>query len=123
MINKIGKIKIYVNDQEEAKKFWIEKLDFIVKFEQQVSPSVKWIEIAPSENDMTSFILWDKNIMEDNEVATHPYIMLQTDNIKNTYDVLKSKGVEVDELIHMAFGKKFDFKDQDGNRYVVRQDR
>ena len=26
MINKIGKITLYVNNQEEAKKFWTEKI-------------------------------------------------------------------------------------------------
>lgn len=34
MINKIGKITIYVEDQEQAKSFWIEKLGFILKLEQ-----------------------------------------------------------------------------------------
>ena len=29
MINNIGKVTIYVNNQAEAKKFWIEKLSFI----------------------------------------------------------------------------------------------
>ena len=31
MVNKIGKITIYVNNQDEAKKFWIEKMGFVVK--------------------------------------------------------------------------------------------
>ena len=31
MINKIFKITIYVNNQEEAKKFWVDKMGFEVK--------------------------------------------------------------------------------------------
>lgn len=41
MINKIGKITLYVNNQEEAKSFWIEKLGFVVKFEQAMGPNMK----------------------------------------------------------------------------------
>lgn len=34
MIDKIGKITIYANDQEEAKEFWTKKMNFIVKLEK-----------------------------------------------------------------------------------------
>ncbi|MEW8987289.1 MAG: VOC family protein, partial [Bacillus sp. (in: firmicutes)] len=30
MINKIGQIMLYVNDQDAAVKFWTEKLGFVV---------------------------------------------------------------------------------------------
>ena len=36
MINKIGKITIYVNDQGEAKEFWTEKMNFVVKGEYPI---------------------------------------------------------------------------------------
>lgn len=39
MIRKIGKITLYVSDQESAKKFWTEKLNFVV------SLSKKWVLI------------------------------------------------------------------------------
>lgn len=41
MINNISKITIYVQDQEQAKNFWVNKLKFIVKFEQQMGPNMK----------------------------------------------------------------------------------
>ena len=42
MIHKIGKITIYVNNQEEAKRFWCDQLEFVVTFEQQMGPELKW---------------------------------------------------------------------------------
>lgn len=60
MINKIGKITIYVENQEEVKKFWTEKVGFVVK---------------------------------------------------------------VDDLMKMHYGSIFTFYDQDGNEYLVREDR
>ena len=34
MINKIGKITVYVQDQEQAKNFWLNKIGFVLKFEK-----------------------------------------------------------------------------------------
>ena len=50
MINKIGKITIYVNNQDEAIDFWTKKAGFIVKFEQAMGPNMKWVEVAPSKD-------------------------------------------------------------------------
>lgn len=125
MIDKIGKITLYVNNQEEAKKFWTEKLNFVVKFEQAMGPNMKWIEVAPSEGEFTTFILYDKNLMKTQNPDTnvgHPSILLSTTDIDNAYNNMKNKGVEVGELMKMPYGKMFDFKDQDGNNYMLRED-
>lgn len=126
MIKKIGKITIYVNNQEEAKVFWTEKLNFAVRFEQSMGQNMKWIEVGPSENEFTTFVLYDKNLMKaqnPKNSTEHPSIILSTDNIQVTYDEMKAKGVEVGELNIMPYGKMFSFKDQDGNDYLVREDR
>jgi lactoylglutathione lyase len=38
MINKIGKITVYVQDQDQAKDFWINKAGFVLKEEQPMGP-------------------------------------------------------------------------------------
>jgi predicted enzyme related to lactoylglutathione lyase len=126
MINKIGKITLYVNNQDEAKKFWTEKLNFVVKFEQAMGPNMKWVEVGPSESEFTTFVLYNKNLMKVQNPATnveHPSIILSTNDIENTYSELKAKEVEVGELQKMPYGSMFSFKDQDGNNYLIREDR
>lgn len=49
MIKEIGKITIYVNNVEEAKKFWLEKMNFIIKFEAEMGPGFKWLEVGPTK--------------------------------------------------------------------------
>ena len=49
MINKIGKITVYVQDQEQAKDFWLNKIGFVLKFEKPIGPNMSWIEVGPSE--------------------------------------------------------------------------
>jgi len=126
MINKIGKITLYVNNQEEAKSFWIEKLGFVVKFEQSMGLNMKWIEVGPSEEEFTTFVLYDKNLMiSQNPKAnvTHPSILLSTKDIESAYSEMKEKNIKVGELMNMPYGKMFSFKDQDGNEYLLREDK
>lgn len=126
MINKIGKITLYVNNQEDAKRFWVEKLGFVVKFEQAMGPNMKWIEVGPSEEEFTTFVLYDKNLMlAQNPKAnvTHPSVLLSTKDIQGAYSDMKEKKVEIGELMNMPYGKMFSFKDQDGNEYLLREDK
>lgn len=125
MINKIGKITIYVNNQEKAKEFWTNKMNFIVKLEQPMGPNMTWLEVGPSEDEFTTFIIYEKKLMlSQNPKAnvSHPGIMLSTSNIESTYAEMKSNGVEVEELMIMPYGMMFKFKDQDNNEYMVRED-
>lgn len=124
MIQKIGKITIYVTDQEQAKDFWVNQVGFVVKFEQSMGP-MKWLEVGPSEDEFTTFVLYNKEAMaKQNPSASlgHPNIILSTSDIQATYDSLQSKQVKVGELQIMPYGKMFSFSDPDGNAYLVRED-
>lgn len=126
MINKIGKITIYVNDQEEAKKFWTEKIGFVVKFEQEMMSGMKWLEVGPSKDEFTTFILYNKEAMKNQNPSanvTHPSIILSTTDIDKAYDEMRENGVGLGKLITMPYGKMFSFKDQDGNEYLLREDK
>ena len=126
MVNKIGKITIYVNNQDEAKKFWIEKMGFVVKFEQEMGPGIKWIEVGPSESEFTTFVLYNKSMMEPQNPAAnvgHPSILLSTTDIDKTYSELKDNGVELGKLMEMPYGRMFSFNDNEGNAYLIREDK
>lgn len=126
MINKIGKITIYVNNQEEAKEFWTKKMNFVVKLEQPMGPNMKWLEVGPSEDSFTTFLIYEKNLMlAQNPQANvgHPNIILSTDDIESTYNEMKTNEVEVGEIMKMPYGSMFKFKDMDGNDYLVREDK
>lgn len=125
MIRKIGKITLYVSDQESAKKFWTEKLNFVVKFEQEMGPNMKWIEVGPSEDEFTTFVLYNKEVMKKQNPNTnveHPSIILSTDNIDETYEEIKNNGAKVGKIMKMPYGSMFNFFDEDGNQYLVRED-
>ena len=124
MINKVGKITIYVEDQEAAKTFWTETIGFVVKFEQEMAPGMKWLEVAPSEEEFTTFVLYNKSLMKQQNPAAnveHPTILLSTTDIEKAYSEMKEKGVEVGEMMRRPFGTMFNFKDNEGNSYILRE--
>ena len=126
MINKIGKITIYVNNQEEAKEFWTNKMNFVVKLEQPMGPNMKWLEVGPSKEEFTTFVIYEKQLMLSQNIdanVSHPNIILSTNDIENTYNEIKSNGVVVGEMMIMPYGKMFKFEDQDKNEYLVREDK
>lgn len=125
MINKIGKVTVYVNDQEEAKDFWLNKVGFVLKFEQEMAPGMAWIEVGPSEEEFTTLVLYSKPAMEqyNPSAVAHPSILFSTTDIESAYKKMQQNGVEVEEMQRMPYGTMFSFKDQDGNSYLLREDK
>ncbi|MEH7440626.1 VOC family protein [Neobacillus drentensis] len=125
MINKIGKVTVYVQDQEQAKDFWVNKMGFVLKVEQPMGPNAKWIEVGPSEDEFTTLVLYAKSVMEQQKpsAVAHPSVLFSTTDIESAYEKMKQNGVEVDDMLRMPFGTMFSFKDQDGNDYLLREDK
>lgn len=55
--------------------------------------------------------------------VSHPNIILSTTEIEATYQKMQDKGVTVGPLQVMPYGKMFSFEDQDGNKYLLREDK
>jgi lactoylglutathione lyase len=125
MINKIGKVTVYVQDQEQAKDFWLNKVGFVLKAENPMGPNATWLEVGPSEDEFTTLVLYSKSLMEQQNptAVAHPSILFSTTDIDAAYEKMKQNGVVVEELQKMPFGSMFTFKDQDGNNYLLREDK
>jgi lactoylglutathione lyase len=125
MINKIGKVSVYVQDQQQAKDFWLNKVGFVLKLEQPMGTDALWIEVGPSEDEFTTLILYSKSLMEKQKptAVAHPSILFSTTDIEAAYEKMKQNGVEVEEMLRLPFGSMFTFRDQDGNEYLLREDK
>ncbi|MEH6938951.1 VOC family protein [Bacillus sp. JJ664] len=125
MINKIGKVTVYVQDQEAAKDFWINKVGFVLKHEMPMGPDAKWIEVGPSEIEFTTLVLYSKSSMEQfkPEKVSHPTVLFSTNDVETAYKQMQDNGVKVDDMLRMPFGTMFSFYDQDGNEYILREDK
>jgi len=120
---KIDKLTIYVDSQEDAKTFWTDKIGFSLIADEPMGSDARWIEISPQDgSDCTTLVLYSKKMMAEQspESIAHPSIMFSSVDIDFFWNSLQEKGVEVSELQESASGKIFDFRDNEGNPYMVR---
>lgn len=113
MIQQVGKIMLYVEDQEKAKEFWVEKVGFSV-VEDQTQDSIRWIEITPTQDTQTHFVLHNKTIIAELEpelILGTPSLLFFTQNIEELYTEFKEKGITVGELVSTPTGRGFNFSD------------
>lgn len=122
MINKVGQIMIYVNNQDESVKFWTEKVGFIVVSEENNGQGMRWIEIAPSKDAETSLILHNKELIAkmQPELNLHtPSLMFFTDNLDQLHQDLSDKKITVGQIVNMPSGRVFNFADNEENYFAV----
>ncbi|MBF2346453.1 VOC family protein [Listeria seeligeri] len=122
MIKKIGQVMLYVEDQAAVRDFWVEKLDFVVVSEEVVNGEIQWIEIAPTKDVETTFVLQNKKkvaeMNPDMNLGT-PSILLFGENIAELYEEYKNKGITVGELVDLPLGRVFNFADNEGNYFAI----
>ncbi len=122
MINQIGQIMLYVNNQDEAVRFWTEVMGFIVISEENNGQGMRWIEIAPTKEAETSFILHNKEWIAKMEPELNlgtPSIMLFAKNLDQLHKHLSDKNITVGEIVNMPSGRVFNFSDFEDNYFAV----
>ncbi|TYU59704.1 VOC family protein [Listeria monocytogenes] len=122
MIEKIGQVMLYVENQAAVRDFWVEKLDFVVVSEEVVNGEIQWIEIAPTKGVETTFVLQNKKkvaeMKPDMNLGT-PSILLFGKNIAELYEEYKNKGITVGDLVDLPMGRVFNFSDNEGNYFAI----
>ncbi|MFE4709291.1 VOC family protein [Paenibacillus sp. NPDC056722] len=120
MINKIGQVMLYVNNQDESRNFWTEKLGFEVIADETSGP-VRFIELAPKDA-ATSIILHNKEFVAKMNPGMNlgtPSLMFFTDNFDKLNSDLKNKNVTVGEIVKLPNGRVFNFADNEQNYFAV----
>ncbi|MEK3975891.1 VOC family protein [Psychrobacillus sp. FSL K6-1267] len=122
MLSKIGQIMLYVNNQDNAVKFWTENLGFTVIAEESNDQGFRWIEIAPINGAETSLILHNKDFVSKMSPGLNldtPSLMFFTEDIEQLYNDLLNKKITVGEIVNMPTGRVFNFADNEENYFAV----
>ncbi|BBI33802.1 VOC family protein [Cohnella abietis] len=122
MINKIGQIMLYINDQDQAVRFWTEKVGFIVVSEENNGQGMRWIEIAPAQGAQTTFVIHNKQFIAQMQPELNlntPSILFYSDDLDGLYQAFKEKGITVGDLVEMPTGRVFNFADDENNYFAV----
>ncbi|MDQ1003047.1 lactoylglutathione lyase [Neobacillus niacini] len=121
MINIVGQIMLYVNNQEESVKFWTEKAGFTVLSEND-NGAMKWFVIAPSKDAQTSIVLHNKEVVAKFSPELNfgtPSLMFFTKDLDQLYKDFNDKNITVGEIVNIPGGRVFNFADNEENYFAV----
>ncbi len=123
MIKSVRSVGIYVGDQDRAKRFFTESIGFdpIQDMPMGEGPGApRWIEVAPPDRNVV-LVLFTTDEQKD-RIGTFSNVLFNCDDIQQTYQELRAKGVEFTEAPSKQFwGWWAVFKDPDGNTYGLGQ--
>ncbi|MDB2099323.1 VOC family protein [Clostridium paraputrificum] len=122
MINILGQVMVYVYNQDEAVKFWTEKVGFTVISEEDNGEGMRWIEVAPQKDSETTIVLHNKEVIEKMTSGINlgtPSLLFFTEDIEKLYKKLINNNVTVGEIMDMPTGKTFNFADSEENYFAV----
>jgi predicted enzyme related to lactoylglutathione lyase len=134
MITRLSHATIYVLNQDEALKFYTEKLGFVVRNDVKMG-DFRWLTVGPKSQPDLELVLFDvsKHGSATDEAAVgHLRAALEqnalgpgvfnTDDCRATYEELKRKGVEfVSPPQEQPYGIEATFKDNSGNWFSLTQ--
>ena len=135
MINALSHATIYCADQDEALKFYTQKLGFEVRTDQTME-GFRWLTVGPKDQkglDLVLMPLHPSPMMDEDTVTAMRKLLakgalgagvFRTADCKATYDTLKARGVEfMGEPAERPYGIEAVFKDNSGNWFSLTQPR
>jgi predicted enzyme related to lactoylglutathione lyase len=122
MITHIKFVSIPVRDQNRALDFYTEKLGFTIITDQPFDEKQRWIELRVPKAE-TRVVLFTMEGDEQRVGSIMP-LAYACDDIEQSYEELSGRGVEFEgKPQKQHWGSYALFKDSEGNRFVLSQDR
>ena len=119
--------KVYVSDQEEARRFYVDQLGFEVA-EDKLLGDYRWLLVRMPDNKEVSLNLetartGEERALVGRQAAGQPLFSLSTDNCMRDYAELKRRGVKFEgEPKVMPYGTGVMMQDLYGNKIYLNQD-
>jgi predicted enzyme related to lactoylglutathione lyase len=117
MITRLKFAGIPTRDQEQAVRFWTEKLGFQVLTDQPLGTQ-RWIELSIGDSE-TRIVLFTPEGHEE-RIGTFFNGAFECDDVDKTYEQLKARGVAFKSPPEkQPWGTFAIFMDPDGNQFVL----
>lgn len=121
MNRSIARIALVVRDYDEAIRYYVDKLNFVLVEDTVMSETKRWVVIAPSDQEGCTLLLAKASNDEQmacvgNQTGGRVFLFLHTDDFQRDYDHMISQGVEfVRGPVEEPYGRVGVFKDLYGN--------
>jgi predicted enzyme related to lactoylglutathione lyase len=133
MIQRLAATTLFVNDQDEALDFYVNKLGFEVRMDQTMG-SFRWLTVSPKAQPDMQIILMKLaaygHMDAERAEALRELIrkgisaagVFETADLQKTYEELTAKGVEfASPPQRKPYGAEAVFKDPSGNRFSLNE--
>jgi catechol 2,3-dioxygenase-like lactoylglutathione lyase family enzyme len=123
-MNKIGHITLLVKDQDEALKFYTQKLGFQKRKDIVIAKNVRWVTVSPKgQEDLELTLVFadseEKRKAVGKQAGDHIFLTLESEDCRKEFKALKAKGVKfygkpelqawgVDVVLEDLYGNLFD---------------
>jgi len=120
-------VKLFVNDQEEARRFYVDKLGFVVAEDKRLG-EYRWLLVRPPDTQDVAINLElakteQQRALVGKQAAEQPLFALATDDCNRDYSAMKARGVVFDgEPTRMPYGTGVLLQDLYGNRLYLNED-
>ena len=125
LFKKVVYVTQFVSDQDKALDFYTQVLGMEKRVENATPDGPRFLTVGV-EGDDFQLVLWPGTPGQAEPAMGRPpaSITIETDDIRKTFDELKSRGVEfVSDLLEFPWGSVAQFQDPDGNRLQIREGR
>jgi 3,4-dihydroxy-2-butanone 4-phosphate synthase len=114
-------ITVRVTDQDRALDFYVGKLGFGKRRDNEYLPGARWIEVGLPASDITLALVGRTGEPPADGGLRFTDVILGTDDIESAYDVLRRKGVEFRTApTRQPWGSLYaELQDPDGNVFVL----
>lgn len=121
MISKITHLTLFVQNQNEALDFYINKIGFKVHTDAMFGPDFRWLTVHPEGQPDFELVLMPattdaEKALVGKQGATKPFFTIETDSCQKDYDTLLARGVKFSTAPEQQpWGVSTSFEDLYGN--------
>jgi lactoylglutathione lyase len=124
MIDRFGKVIIYVNDPKAVADFWVDKIGFTKIKVEMHETGILSVELTPNNTSDASIVLFDRSIVKKMSPEINlgtPSILFSSYDIREMRNNLISNGVKVGEFMEVGDSLTFNFSDIEDNYFAVQE--
>jgi catechol 2,3-dioxygenase-like lactoylglutathione lyase family enzyme len=119
MITHVSVAVMYVSDQDASLDFYVNKLGFDKRVDEEMWPGARWVEVLPPRGQ-TSVVLSSAADF-DKQPGEGAYLTFACDDIHATVTELRQRGVTVTDPVEEQWGTYIKATDPDGNLVQIAQ--
>jgi catechol 2,3-dioxygenase-like lactoylglutathione lyase family enzyme len=115
---KLELVAVPVSDVDPAKAFYAEKVGFHADNDQQVNPTLRFVQLTPPGSACSIYIGTGLTKMKPGLIEG---LQMVVPDIEKAHDELAERGVAASDIQDLSWGRFVYFSDPDGNKWAVQQ--